>query len=441
MANFFQNLLNPNKNPKKGFAFGSKPSTPIAPQYNAQNAPIMTPPGGAPTSSSGATGTNQTTITSPTKTNAPTLPPAGKDYAASLSGSTGGGSSAPKVGQATPQTAPTPTSSPQNAYLKYLTGMFDENNVNNARKSQEDSAKRLADIQSKQEKTSLNARREYEKELDTSGRYQSANEKAAQVSGRRSDSHLADLAVQESAAARSAQVAQNTYDQYISAGKSVYEAETAAAEAKQKQDNLDREFNEDKRQFGLEYALKKANAASSGGAGSNKLLSVAEAKALGVPYGTTEAQAIAMNKRPLTPAQQTAQNNANSALLSLQNLSGAIKNSDGTYKNMKLVTFGLGKIAQSQREIKDVISRIRTGAALTTNEENFYAKQTPNKYDTDETTQQKINQLTAFFSGISGSPVTLELPDGTTVIADDMFDEETRTLVRQAIADGGNVVL
>lgn len=456
MANFLKNFVSSLKKPQTQGSFqnpfsvlGTKPKT-QAPQYNSQTAPLMQANPIKPTvppSSTGATNPTKTTITPPKSTSGSTLPPAGQQYAASIA-------NAPQIPPVAPQTAPTtsPTaqggSSSQSAYLKYLTGMFDPNSVESARSAQESSLKRLGDIQKNNERQAVQARENYEKELMTSGRQQSANDQAASTGARRASAESAYGAIEENAAARSAQVAQDTYKSYLDAGKTVYEAEQAAVQAgeKSKQQEFEndlatKKFDEDKRQFGLEYALAQQKAsADAGGGASNKVLSVDEAKSLGVPYGTTEAQAAAMNKRPLSPAQQTSQNNANSALLSLSTLTNAIKNPDGTYKNMKLVTFGIGKIAQSQREIKDVISRIRTGAALTENEEKFYDKQVPNKYDSDATAQQKINQLAAFFSGISGSPVTLELPDGSVVVADDMFDETTRTDVRKAIASGANVI-
>lgn len=187
------------------------------------------------------------------------------------------------------------------------------------------------------------------------------------------------------------------------------------------------------------YKAPKTYAPGSGSGGiGNELLSISEAKQLGVPYGTTRAQAI--GKRSLNPTQLEAQTNANSALLSLQNLTNAIAKPEGGYSQGKLFNLGLGKVGFAERELRDVITRIRTGAALSENEESFYKKQVPRTVDSDETIQTKVNQLAAFYAGIAGSPVTLELPDGNVVVADDMYDPETRTDVRQAIANGANVI-
>lgn len=193
-------------------------------------------------------------------------------------------------------------------------------------------------------------------------------------------------------------------------------------------------------QYQTEDANRKAKANGSGSGVSDRLLTVAEAKSLGVPYGTTQAQAVGV--RSFTGAEREAQANATSALLSLNKLTEKIgtDNPDNEFKQRKLITFGLGQIANAQRELTDVISRIRTGAALTKGEEEFYQKQVPNKYDNDATIKSKVNQLAAFYSGIAGNPVTLQLADGTIVEADDMYSAEDRLAVKDLIAQGANVI-
>ena len=54
--------------------------------------------------------------------------------------------------------------------------------------------------------------------------------------------------------------------------------------------------------------------------------------------------------------------------------------------------------------------------------------------------RNKINQLAAFYAGLAGSPVTLQQADGTVVVADDMYNPQTRLEVRQAIAGGSKVI-
>ncbi len=198
--------------------------------------------------------------TSPVQpTTRPTLPPAANDYISSISST-----KAPTASPMAPQPVAQKPETPQNAYLKYLTGMFDPKNLDTARSAQESALKRLADIQSQNERASLDARKGYEAQLDRSGGTREGAQQSAQVYARRASDDIADLALQEAAAARTAQVASDTYEQYINAGKSVFEAETAAASAAQEQANKDRTFEEDKRQFGLQYALAQQKAAETG---------------------------------------------------------------------------------------------------------------------------------------------------------------------------------
>ena len=161
-------------------------------------------------------------------------------------------------------TTPTTTTSTGNSYLDYLTSQFNPTNVDNAQKAYQTSAQKLAGIQNEEEAKSLAARREQNTLLDTAGGTRSGAIQSASVAERRSNSELADLAVQESAAARSAQVAKDTYDTYINAGKTVYEAkqasDKAASEEKQKtfeNDLATKTFNENVRKNGLDYALKQ----------------------------------------------------------------------------------------------------------------------------------------------------------------------------------------
>lgn len=194
------------------------------------------------TTNAGATNTTATKISSP----------AGKQYVNGMSSTQ---TTAPTNTFNAPSiSTPTPE---QNPYLKYLSSLFDSEATTKAGKDLSSANERLAGIQSLGEQRALSGRREYESLLNASGGLKSGAEMSASRSGDRTNSALADLAVQESAAGRSAQVAKDTYDMYINAGKTAYEAETAANKAKQDQDNIDRTFEENKRQFGMEYALKQ----------------------------------------------------------------------------------------------------------------------------------------------------------------------------------------
>lgn len=254
-------------------------------------------------SNAGATATTPTTITPPTSTTS-TLPPAGQQYAQNLS-QNGGYSTIPgpydpatgKLKDTSPSATPTgtppssstttsgssPTSTtttPESPYLTYLKSMFDPEALKTASANSTAANKKLADIQSQEETKSLAGRHASEDAYDQAGGLKAGAIQSAQGIDRRTNRELADLAVQESAAARSASVYKDTYDTLINAGKSVYEAETAAKKAQQDQKNKDKElsqkdteltetarknlateaqtekkFDEDKRQFGLNYAL------------------------------------------------------------------------------------------------------------------------------------------------------------------------------------------
>lgn len=150
--------------------------------------------------------------------------------------------------------------------------------------------------------------------------------------------------------------------------------------------------------------------------------------------------------RELNATQQTAANNANDALLSLNTIKDSLIKEDGTVDMLKLraataVPFGIGQrgLYTAINNVVDVISRIRTGAALTNNEVSFYKNQAPNWKDDAATVKKKIDQFAAFYSGISGTPVTVQAPDGSQFVYDDLLDPQQRLEVRQAIQAGYTV--
>lgn len=142
--------------------------------------------------------------------------------------------------------------------------------------------------------------------------------------------------------------------------------------------------------------------------------------------------------RELNATQQTASQNAQSALMALSTLEGNIFDSEGGLNRTALTAAatGFGGTAAARREVIDVISRIRTGAALTQSEEAFYKKQVPNITDSAATAKQKVQQLTAFYAGIAGSPITIKSPEGKLYQYKDMFDSNNRTEVRKALSSG-----
>jgi hypothetical protein len=209
------------------------------------------------------------TITTPQSTNT-SLPPAGKQFADSLyqqnqTTNTQTNIQSPTTETGTP--SPTPQTQPENPYQKYLKSLFTPEQTQSAFDKKNRDYQRLAEIQNRGDVASTEARRRYESILDKSGGLKGGAEMMANLDRRRSNQELADIALQESAAARTAGVSSDIYDQYINAGKSVYEAEQAQAKADREQANTDRtfklaedKFEEDKRQFGEQMALDRYKA-------------------------------------------------------------------------------------------------------------------------------------------------------------------------------------
>lgn len=156
---------------------------------------------------------------------------------------------------------------------------------------------------------------------------------------------------------------------------------------------------------------------------------------------TLAAQGFKFPKK-LSPNQQQAAVNADSALLALSNLKNTLIKSDGSVDWVKLLgaKTGFGQTATDLREAADVITRIRTGAALNASEQVFYAKQVPRLGDSADVIQHKINQLGALYAGVSGSPVILKSPDGRTYSFEDMFNPAVRLEVKTALENGYNLV-
>lgn len=146
--------------------------------------------------------------------------------------------------------------------------------------------------------------------------------------------------------------------------------------------------------------------------------------------------------RELSAEQQKAATNAESALLALTNAENKIFDENGNvkYGQLTLATTGFGDLAFQLREAADVLTRVRTGAALNESEQSFYAKQVPRVVDDKKTIVNKLNQLKALYAGIGGTPITVQLPDGGIVSSDDMFDPEDRRAIRDAISKGGIVI-
>lgn len=91
--------------------------------------------------------------------------------------------------------------------------------------------------------------------------------------------------------------------------------------------------------------------------------------------------------------------NASSGLRALDVLKTEIDN-DGSIINKSKIP-GLGQKYKSARgEIIDVMARLRTGAALTQEEEAFYKSQLPGSLDSSESAKYKLEQIRNFLQGV-----------------------------------------
>lgn len=115
--------------------------------------------------------------------------------------------------------------------------------------------------------------------------------------------------------------------------------------------------------------------------------------------------------KPLSAEASKVIANANSGLQSLSQLSQQIQEGGvplGTVLPGRDMLGGLGAsiLGTSQydttaRNIADVITRLRTGAALTESEERFYKSQLPQAFDPPEVQQQKLQMFQDLFSSVA----------------------------------------
>jgi len=204
----------------------------------------------------------------------------------------------------------------ESEYLKYLRSMFNPEEAKLKAEASNAAAQRLADVQSEREKVDLEARRKYEELLDASGGLKAGAQESATMDRRRSNQELADLALSESALSRSANVALDAYNQALNAGKSIYDAE--------------------------EIMRKEEESP----------LTLEEAQSLGLPFGTTLAQARASGIVPgaggmtsYTPGNAT----VDSYIANIQ--SGSMKMSDIPEEYLAAVSQGLSTQPKQRSQI------------------------------------------------------------------------------------------
>ena len=124
-----------------------------------------------------------------------------------------------------------------------------------------------------------------------------------------------------------------------------------------------------------------------------------------------EVYAPPASAKPLSAEASKVLANANSGLTSLDQLSSMISKGGvpkGTVIPGRSLLGGAGanllgtaSYDTAARNIADVITRLRTGAALTESEERFYRSQLPQAFDDPETIQQKLQLFNDLFSSIA----------------------------------------
>lgn len=120
---------------------------------------------------------------------------------------------------------------------------------------------------------------------------------------------------------------------------------------------------------------------------------------------------VETTEKPLSAEASKVLANANSGLESLGQLSDMIDKSGvplGTVLPGRDMLGGLGASIlgtsgydTAAKNVADVITRLRTGAALTEAEEKFYKAQLPQAFDPDDVKQQKIQMFADLFNSIS----------------------------------------
>jgi len=194
-----------------------KPTTPVVNQ-------TLVP---KPNTSNGATSPKPTVIAPP---NTPSITSNPKETFINNLTNTG----APKIDTPTTPTTPSaPVSNPQNDYLEYLRGQFSPEKGTKLSTAKESALTRVNEVQARNRKAELDAIAAQEKERYTPGGLLGGTQKNISEIGRKANLEGAYGALEENAAVASANLAKDTYNDYINAGKSVYEAEQAALKNKE----------------------------------------------------------------------------------------------------------------------------------------------------------------------------------------------------------------
>ncbi len=143
-------------------------------------------------------------------------------------------------------------------------------------------------------------------------------------------------------------------------------------------------------------------------------LSPSDAKTLGVPYGTTKAEAAKLGIIPqgqLSAEAQKLQANTTSGINALKTIKRELfgdENKDlgqaGDVRSNILLRSGIGmarEYTSATKEIKDILVRLRTGAAISESEEKYYQAQLPSLKDNEQTIRAKLKRFEDLFKNIN----------------------------------------
>jgi len=149
--------------------------------------------------------------------------------------------------------------------------------------------------------------------------------------------------------------------------------------------------------------------------------------------------------RTLTGAEKTAQNNATAGLNAIDDIDSFLLTDPNLVYKGALPGFlaswaGASSFNTARDNAKDVITRIRTGAALNEQEITFYNSMIPKWGDKANDVTYKLTQLRALYLGVSGLSVTIVSPKGEEYILQDLYNATQRQGLRDAIKNGYKLI-
>lgn len=392
--------------------------------------PKATPAPPVKTAVTGATAPTPTKITAPTASPTTSSGGAGQYYGNTIDtkGDIGAQIAAIDKQRASTATDPSLGSSAAQSYLNSQTNPIPEGTQNPpkpeptsydlALKSYLNSLKDSQNLTSQYRKETLEGNRAVDSALDRSGGLQSGNEASARLLGRRANSELGELGYLKDSATNEANLAFQrmqfeqgrlpSQDPYtLSAGQTRFDAKGNPIASLP-------ETGSDSPTSVQEYEYAKSNGytgsyaafKNSGGSGdSNRVLSATEAQSLGVPFGTTAAQAYGISPtKPLTEAQAKdvtygeRGQEANTLINGLESvIAGYNPATFAAYTALEPGKIGnsfvpddIRQIRQAERNLATAILRRESGAAISASEFSTVEKQYfPRPGDDAQTLAQK----------------------------------------------------